>query len=118
MPYSLIRRGEVWWAALQPPTGSGPGFRRPLLIVSADEFNASAIRTVTAAVITSSMRLANAPGNVRLAARSSGLSKVSVVNVSQVVTVDKTLLQSRAGRVPSAVQAAVDAGLRLALALG
>jgi len=113
----VIRRGEVWWAALPPPTGSGPGFRRPLLIVSADEFNASAIRTVTAAVITSTLRLASAPGNVRLAARGSGLPKASVVNVSQVVTVDKTLLQSRAGRLPPTAQAAVDAGLRLAMAL-
>lgn len=56
----MIRRGDVWWAALPPPTGSGPGFRRPLLVVSADEFNASAIRTVTAAVITSNLRLAMA----------------------------------------------------------
>ena len=86
-----MRKGEVWWAALPRPEGSEPGFKRPLLIVQSDDFNRSRIRTVIAAVITSNLKLAGAPGNVRLSKRASGLTKPSVVNVSQLVTVDKAV---------------------------
>lgn len=112
-----MRRGEVWWASLPEPVGSGPGGRRPYVIVSANAFNQSRIQTVIAVVITSNLRLADAPGNVRLPTRGTGLAKPSVANVSQVVTLDKSLLTERLGRVPPAVLAELDAGLRLALEL-
>lgn len=112
-----MQRGEVWWASLPDPVGSGPGYRRPVLIVQANVFNQSAIRTTICAVITSNLRLADAPGNVRLSRRASGLTKDSVVNVSQLITVDKRLLTSRIGRAPPEIVRDVDAGIRLALAL-
>jgi mRNA interferase MazF len=112
-----MRRGEIWWASLPEPSGSGPGFRRPLLIVSADSFNQSRISTVIAAVITSNLRLADAPGNVHLPARGTGLARPSVVNVSQIITVDRTFLSERLGRISSGVLRKVDNGLRLVLAL-
>lgn len=112
-----MRRGEIWWASLPEPTGSGPGLRRPLLVVSANSFNESRIATVVAAVITSNLRLADAPGNVRIPPKGTGLTKPSVVNVSQVITVDKTFLTERIGRVSTKLLAEVDDGLRLVLSL-
>lgn len=112
-----MRRGEVWWASLPEPAGSGPGYRRPLLIVSANSFNESRISTIIAAVITSNLRLADAPGNVQLPARGLGLSKPSVVNVSQLITVDKSILTERVGRLAPRLLAAVDDGIRLVLSL-
>ena len=108
-----MRRGEIWWASLPEPAGSGPGFRRPLLIVSANSFNESRISTVVAAVITSNLRLADAPGNVRLPIKGTGLAKASAVNVSQIITVDKTFLTQRIGRLSPRLLAEVDDGLRL-----
>lgn len=113
----MIRRGEVWWAGLPEPTGSEPGYRRPVLVVSSDEFNSSRIRTVVAAVLTSNLRLAAAPGNVLVAAEETGLPRDSVVNVSQVVTVDKVFLAERAGLVGGHAMLAVEDGLRTVLAL-
>ncbi len=112
-----MRRGEVWWGSLPEPAGSGPGFRRPLLIVSANSFNDSRISTVVAAVITSNLRLADAPGNVRVAAKGTGLTKASAVNVSQIITVDKTFLTERIGRLNPRLLAEVDDGLRLVLSI-
>jgi len=112
-----MRRGEIWWANLPEPAGSGPGFRRPVLIVQADEFNRSRIHTVIAAVITSNVSLTGAPGNVSLSKRSTGLNKESVVNVSQVITLDKTFLTKRVGRLSSEKLKEVEDGLRLVFAL-
>ena len=112
-----IRRGEVWWANLEAPSGSGPGYRRPVLIVQANAFNRSRIRTVVAAAITSNLILADAPGNVRLPRRSSSLPADSVVNVSQLVTLDRKFLSSRQGRVSDSVLRRVEQGLRLVLSL-
>ena len=112
-----MERGEVWWAELPDPVASEPGFRRPVLIVSSNAFNRSRIRTVLAVVITSNLRLSDAPGNVLLAATGSGLPKDSVANVSQVVTLDKGFLSGRCGRIPPRAMKAVDDGLRLALSL-
>ena len=112
-----MRRGEIWWASLPEPTGSGAGFRRPLLIVSANSFNDSGISTVVAAVITSNLRLADAPGNVRLPVKGTGLAKVSVANVSQIITVDKTFLTERIGKLNPRLLAEVDAGLRIVLSV-
>ena len=112
-----MRRGEVWWASLGAPRGSEPGFRRPVVIVQSDEFNASRIATVLAVVLTSKMVLAAAPGNVVVRKRQSGLRRDSVANVSQVVTVNKTFLTERAGKLPGPLMASVDEGLRLVLSL-
>ena len=113
----MIRRGEIWWARLGEPRGSEPGYRRPVLVVQADAFNRSRIGTVLVASITSNMRLAGAPGNVRLTRRQSKLSRESVVNVSQVLTLDKRFLTERVGRLPAKPLAEVEKGLRLVLSL-
>ena len=89
-----MKRGEVWWADLSEPTASEPGFRRPVLILQSDEFNRSRINTVIVAVITSNLNLAAAPGNVTLPKRSANLGRESVVNVSQIVTLDKERSQN------------------------
>ena len=112
-----MQRGEVWWATLPSPTGSGPGFRRPVLVIQADPFNESRISTAVVAVITSNLALAEAPGNVRTSKAETGLSRPSVVNVSQVVTIDKTALTERVRMLPSATLTRVDEGLRLVLGL-
>jgi mRNA interferase MazF len=112
-----MRRGEIWWASLGEPQGSGPGYRRPVLIVQSNEFNESAIRTSVCAAMTSNMRLADAPGNVRVTRRSSGLPQESVVNVSQLITLDKQRLTEKVGRLPAESLRDVEAGIRLVLAL-
>jgi mRNA interferase MazF len=113
----VVQRGEVWWADLGEPRGSEPGFRRPLLIVQADAFNRSRIQTVVAVALTSNLRLVDAPGNVLVPKRTSGLPKDSVANVSQIVTLDRDVLAERAGRLTGGLMAAVEAGLRLVLSL-
>jgi mRNA interferase MazF len=113
----VIRRGEIWWASLRKPRGSEPGYPRPVLIVQSDQFNRSGIDTVIAAMITSNTRLANAPGNVLLARKASGLPKASVVNVSQLMTVDKAFLRERVKKLASNEFAKVEAGIRLVLSL-
>ncbi|HET7598653.1 MAG TPA: type II toxin-antitoxin system PemK/MazF family toxin [Gemmatimonadales bacterium] len=113
----VIARGEVWWADLDEPTGSEPGYRRPVLIVQADPFNRSRLQTTIAVVLTSNLRLIDAPGNVLVPKQSSGLPKDSVANVSQVITLDRDVLAERAGKLPPRLLAAVDAGLKLVLAL-
>lgn len=112
-----VERGEIWWADLPQPRRSEPGFRRPVLVVQADSFNRSYIQTVIVAVITSNLQLAEAPGNVLLPARSSGLPKDSVVNVSQLLTLDRSFLTEPAGILPHRLQSSVDAGLRSVLDL-
>jgi mRNA interferase MazF len=112
-----MERGEVWWAELPDPVASEPGFRRPVVIVSSNAFNRSRIRTVLAVVLTSNIRLSEAPGNVLLVATESGLPKDSVANVSQVVTLDKGFLSRRSGRIPPRAMKSIDEGLRLALSL-
>ena len=110
-----MRRGEIWWASLKTPGGSSPGFRRPVLIIQSNEFNRSRISTVLVAVITSNLALANAPGNVRIPARASGLKKASVVNVSQIITIDKSFLAGCVGTVKANYMREVEDGLRLVL---
>lgn len=112
-----MKRGEVWWASLPEPIGSGPGMRRPVLIVQANPFNESRIATVIVAIITSNLNLANAPGNVRIAKSESGLSKPSVINISQMLTVDREVLTERVRALPNQVMLRVSEGLRLVLAL-
>lgn len=110
-------RGEIWWADLPMPMGSEPGYRRPILIVQDNTFNQSRINTIIAVVITSNTELAKSPGNVLLPIGTSGLSKVSVVNVSQIITIDKNILTERIGRLSENYQEEVDEGLRIILYL-
>ena len=112
-----MERGTVWWAELPQPVASEPGFRRPVIVVQANSFNRSRIKTVMVVVVTSNLRLAEAPGNVSLPANSTGLPKDSVANVSQVITIDKTFLVEQCGRIPSHLIKAIDDGLRLSLSL-
>lgn len=108
-------RGEVWW--VPEPLGSAPGYRRPVVVVQDDTFTQSRISTVIVVAITSNLRLAEAPGNVLLPQAASGLPKDSVVNVSQVLTIDKTFLGERITTLPSFLMAEVDEGLRSVLCL-
>ena len=107
----------MWWGNLPDPVGSGPGYRRPVVIVQADPFNASRIRTVIVAAISSSSRIKAAPGNIQLPARSSGLPRDSVINVTQLLAVDKDLLLQRGSHLPPLKLRELDDGLRLVLAL-
>lgn len=113
-----MERGELWWADLGLPRGSAPALRRPVLIVSADQYNRSELRTVTVVVLTRNKRLAALPGNVAVAPDASGLDTESVVNVTQVATIDRSALEQRLGALPDWLMANVDAGLERALALG
>ena len=113
----VIERGEVWWADLGDPDGSEPGYRRPVVIVQSDAFNRSRLRTVIAVLLMTNVRLVEAPGNVLLPAKATGLSRDSVANVSQVMTVDRDFLLEHAGRVRGQLLKDVDRGLRLVLAL-
>lgn len=110
-------RGEIWWADLATPVGSELGYRRPVLIVQDDTFTQSRLRTVIVLAITSNLELANAPGNVLLPNNVSGLPKDSVINVSQIITVDKSFLTERVGSLLPDLQAEVDEGLRMILYL-
>ena len=113
-----MQRGDIWWADLDDePSGSAPEFHRPVVIVQSDAFNRSRIQTVIAITVTSNLRLVDAPGNVLLKARASGLPKDSVANVSQIVTLDRDSLTERAGKVAGETMTAIDRGIRLVLGL-
>jgi mRNA interferase MazF len=112
-----VNRGEIWWASLGEPYGSEPGYRRPVLIIQADEFNSSNINTIICAVITTNLKLGNAPGNVQLSMRSSGLTKLSVINISQLITIDKKRLTGLVKRLDNQTMNKVDDGLRLVMKL-
>ncbi|MBL8204163.1 MAG: type II toxin-antitoxin system PemK/MazF family toxin [Blastocatellia bacterium] len=112
-----MQHGEIWWADLPTPTVSGPGFRRPVLVVQADSFNQSRIQTVIVAVITKNLNLAEAPGNILLSPRVSHLPVASVVNVSQLIALDKTLLTEYVSTLTSKKIKQIEAGLRLVLGL-
>ena len=111
----MVARGEVWWVDFADPVGSAPGYRRPAVVVSSDRFNRSRLATVILAAITSNLRLATAPGNVVLP--DGLLPKPSVVNVTQLLAVDRAQLDHRIADVPSLEMRLVDTGLRLVLAL-
>ncbi len=98
----MIGQGDVWWADLAEPRGSEPGYRRPVVVVQGDAFNRSAMATVVVVPLTSNLRWKDAPGNVLLKARSTGLSRDSVANVSQIVALDRTTLAERVGRISPA----------------
>jgi mRNA interferase MazF len=98
----VVGQGDIFWGDLPDPAGSGPGFRRPVLVVQGDALNASRLATVVCIPLTSNLRWASAPGNVMLPARSTGLPKDSVANVSQIIAVDRSLLIDRAGHLSRA----------------
>jgi len=110
-----MHRCDIWWADLPDPNGSSAGYRRPVVIVQADAFTTSRIATVIVVAITSNLRLATAPGNVFLATGESGLPRDSVINVSQIITLDKTILDTHIGRVTTKTLEQIDAGIRLVL---
>jgi mRNA interferase MazF len=112
-----VQRGEVWWASLPEPTGSEPGYRRPVVIVQADAFNRSRINTIICVVLTSNVKLAAAPGNVLLSTRATGLPKESVANVSQLITVDRAFLSEYVAQLPGGKLGQIEEGLRLVLDL-
>lgn len=111
----MISQGEVWWADLSEPTGSGPGYRRPVVVVQCDALNRSRVNTVVCVPLTSTLKWADAPGNVLLAARATGLPKQSVANVSLIVAVDRGQLTERAGKLPRRQLELVLAGIDIVL---
>ncbi len=113
----MIQRGEIWWANIPRPLGSEPGYRRPVLIVQSDPFNASGIGTVVAVAFTSNLRLADAPGNVLCRRQDTALREDSVANISQLMALDKTWLDWRVAKLPPQLLHQVEEGLRLLLGL-
>jgi mRNA interferase MazF len=113
----VIQRGEIWWAELQEPAGSGPGYKRPLVVIQSNDFNKSRINTIIAVVLTTNMKLADSPGNVMLSKKMTGLPKDSVTNVSQIITIDRYYLSDRVGILPARTMRRIDDGLRLVLSL-
>lgn len=112
-----MTRGEVWWVDLGLPRGSAPALRRPVIVVSADSYNRSALRTIMVAVLTTNVRLAALPGNVAIPAEIGLLDDVSVVNVTQIATIDRHALEERIGALPDWLMEQIDTGLARALAL-
>lgn len=111
----VVGQGDVYWASLEDPAGSGPGYRRPVLVVQGDSFNASRLATVVVVPLTSNLRWAAAPGNVLLPAERTGLPKDSVANVSQIVAIDRSILSDRVGHLADADLELVLVGIRLVL---
>ena len=112
-----MRRGEIWWASFADLRASGPPFRRPVVVIQSNSFNESLIDTVVVAVVTSDLALAAAPSNVFVGRSVSTLPDVSIVDVSQVLTIDKRLLTENVCRLPNGIMDSIDDGLRLILSL-
>ena len=112
-----MKRSEIWWASLPDAFGSSPGYRRPVLVIQSDSFNVSNINTTIVLAITSNLRLANAPGNVFISPKQSGLPKDSVITVSQLITLDKTLLDDYVYSLSAKIMQQVEEGMRLVLSL-
>jgi len=110
-----MAQGDLWWADMPVPTGSGPGFRRPVVVVQGDSLNRSRISTVVCVPLTSNLNWENAPGNVSLSARLTGLAKDSVANASQIVALDRDLLTEFIGRLSRAKLHLVLAGIDVVL---
>jgi len=112
-----MKRGEIWWASMEEPRGSEPGYRRPVIIVSSNDFNKSLIQTVIVMVVTSNLNLEYAPGNFKIPKKSSNLTKDSVANVSQLLTLDKCFLTEKIGCLNSQQSNFLNNGLKLSLNL-
>lgn len=113
----MIARGQLWRADLGLPRGSAPALLRPVLIVSADQYNRSRLQTVTVAVVTTNVRLASLPGNVAIPSDLELLPEDSVVNVTRIATIDRLALEEQLGQIPDWLQAQVDTGIQRALGL-
>jgi len=112
-----VKRGEIWWASLEDPIGSGPGYKRPIVVISSDDFNSSKINTIIVAIITSNLNLSEAPGNFELTKKSSGLTRKSVVNISQLLTLDKSFLVEKIGKLSNKQIEILNDGLKLVLSV-
>ena len=110
-------RNEIWWADLPEPVGSNPGYRRPVLVVQADEYNNSRLKTVIVIILTGNLRLAEMPGNVMLFASETGLPKDSVANITQLTVLDKDLLTEKCGLLSDDLMLSIEYGMRQVLAL-
>lgn len=110
-----IRQGEVWWAELPEPAGSGPGFRRPVVVVQGNPLNRSCIATAVCVPLTSNLVWADAPGNTLVPAKAVGLPKDSVANASQIITLDRGCLTDRVGRLPPKLLAQILHGIDIVL---
>ena len=110
-----VQQGETWWANLPEPTGSGPGFRRPVVVVQSDALNRSRLATIVCVPLTSNLKWADAPGNVLLSSRLTGLPKDSVANTSQIIALDRQCLSERAGKLPPRKLALVMSGIDVVL---
>lgn len=110
-----MKRGEIWWASMGEPRGSEPGYHRPVIIISSNDFNQSLIQTVIVAVVTSNLHLVDAPGNFKITKKHSSLNKDSVVNVSQLITLDKTFLTEKVGKLNSKNINFLNEGIKLVL---
>ena len=113
----VAQRGQIWWADLREPRGSGPGYRRPIIVIQANSFNRTNLSTVIVAIVTSNMDLGDMPGNVRLTTGTTGLDNDSVVNITQLLTVDRADLVEYVGSVSDRKMDQIDRGLRLVLSL-
>jgi len=109
----VVAQGDVFWATLPEPVGSAPGFTRPVVVVQTDALNVSRIATVIVVPMTSNLRWADAPGNVLLRLRSTGLPKDAVANVSLVTSIDRSLLTDRVGRLSRALLRQIQSGIAL-----
>jgi len=113
----MVNRGEIWWAELPDPIKSEPGYRRPLVIIQSNSFNRSKINTVICTILTSNMKLEEAPGNFVLSAKSTGLMKDSILNISQIITIDKTFLIEKVGDLTNKQLKKLEEGLKLVLSI-
>jgi mRNA interferase MazF len=112
-----MQRGEIWWAELPDPAGSAPGYRRPVVVIQANRFTRTRIKTVMVLILTSFTDLAAAPGNALIRKQDSSLSMDSVANVTQVYTVDRSMLVERVGTLPTSLLRVIENGLRIVLEL-
>lgn len=115
MVRSEIRQSDVWWAELPDPTGSGPGFRRPVVVVQGNHLNRSQLRTVVCVPLTSNLVWADAPGNTLIATKASGLPKDAVANASQIISIDRAFLTDRVRQLPPKYLAQIMDGVDVVL---
>lgn len=113
----VIERGQIWWTELPEPRGSSPGYEHPIVIIQSDGFNQTKLNTVIGAVITSNLDLSEMPGNVLLKKEQSELPKDSIVNITQIVTIDKSELLEYVATLSERKVEQIEKGLRLVLSL-
>jgi mRNA interferase MazF len=110
-----VSYGDIWWADLAEPSGSAPGYRRPVVVVQGDALNRSRISTAVCVALTSNLEWADAPGNVVLKSELTGLPRDSVANVSQIITMDRSALTERVGKLSRSKMDLILSGIDLIL---